>query len=264
MIKIFRKIKQNMLTENKFSKYILYAIGEIILVVIGILIALQINNWNQIKTDRKVEQQYISSLIEDAKTDLSNFKNAITLNEKRINSLDSLIYRCYNYNTKNKKDPELIMWYINSIVRPDFVLQTDRTLSQLKNSGGMRLIEDKTKINAIVTYEESFERLYNQQVWYEDGLKNLLNAGVPVFNYKYIQLYIQLSEKNFDLDLETFIRTARLLNTNNNLIIELGNRASLYSIITYSYLNYLEAGKQDCLKLIDILENKNTTVQKNK
>ena len=176
-----------MLTENKFSKYILYAIGEIILVVIGILIALQINNWNQIKTDRKVEQQYISSLIEDAKTDLSNFKNAITLNEKRINSLDSLIYRCYNYNTKNKKDPELIMWYINSIVRPDFVLQTDRTLSQLKNSGGMRLIEDKTKINAIVTYEESFERLYNQQVWYEDGLKNLLNAGVPVFNYKYIQ-----------------------------------------------------------------------------
>ena len=148
------------------------------------------------------------------------------------------------------------MWYINSIVRPDFVLQTDRTLSQLKNSGGMRLIEDKTKINAIVTYEESFERLYNQQVWYEDGLKNLLNAGVPVFNYKYIQLYIQLSEKNFDLDLETFIRTARLLNTNNNLIIELGNRASLYSIITYSYLNYLEAGKQDCLKLIDILENK--------
>ena len=77
-------------------------------------------------------------------------------------------------------------------------------------------------------------------------------------------MYIQLSEKNFDLDLETFIRTARLLNTNNNLIIELGNRASLYSIITYSYLNYLEAGKQDCLKLIDILENKNTTVQKNK
>ncbi len=47
MIKFFRKIRQKMLIENKFSKYLIYAIGEIILVVIGILIALQINNLNE-------------------------------------------------------------------------------------------------------------------------------------------------------------------------------------------------------------------------
>ena len=47
MIKFFRKIRQKLLTENKFSKYLIYAIGEIILVVIGILIALSINNWNE-------------------------------------------------------------------------------------------------------------------------------------------------------------------------------------------------------------------------
>ena len=47
MIKFFRKIRQRLLTENKFSKYLLYAFGEILLVVIGILIALQINNWNE-------------------------------------------------------------------------------------------------------------------------------------------------------------------------------------------------------------------------
>ena len=47
MIKFFRKIRQKMLTENKFSKYLIYAIGEIILVVIGILIALSINTWNE-------------------------------------------------------------------------------------------------------------------------------------------------------------------------------------------------------------------------
>lgn len=47
MIKFFRKIRQKLLSENKFSKYLLYAIGEIILVVIGILIALSINNWNE-------------------------------------------------------------------------------------------------------------------------------------------------------------------------------------------------------------------------
>ena len=47
MIKFFRKIRQKLLSENKFSKYLIYAIGEIILVVIGILIALQFNNYNE-------------------------------------------------------------------------------------------------------------------------------------------------------------------------------------------------------------------------
>ncbi len=55
MIKFFRKIRQQLLTENKTSKYMIYAIGEIILVVIGILIALQINNWNE-KEKLKVEE----------------------------------------------------------------------------------------------------------------------------------------------------------------------------------------------------------------
>ncbi|MEA1787748.1 DUF6090 family protein [Arenibacter sp. GZD96] len=55
MIKFFRKIRQKMLTENKFSKYLIYAIGEIILVVIGILIALGINNWNeQVKLNKSI------------------------------------------------------------------------------------------------------------------------------------------------------------------------------------------------------------------
>jgi hypothetical protein len=47
MIKFFRKIRQNLLMENKTGKYFKYAIGEILLVVIGIIIALQLNNWNE-------------------------------------------------------------------------------------------------------------------------------------------------------------------------------------------------------------------------
>ncbi|HAT63664.1 MAG TPA: hypothetical protein DCS66_03545 [Flavobacteriaceae bacterium] len=66
MIKFFRKIRQKLLSENKFSKYLLYAIGEIVLVVIGILIALQINNWNE---SRKQEVEQIKLL--------QNFKNSI-------------------------------------------------------------------------------------------------------------------------------------------------------------------------------------------
>lgn len=65
MIKFFRKIRLQLLTENKFNKYLIYAIGEIILVVIGILIALQINNYNENKKERKKEQIVLISLRED-------------------------------------------------------------------------------------------------------------------------------------------------------------------------------------------------------
>jgi uncharacterized protein DUF6090 len=62
MIKFFRKIRQKLLSENKFSKYLLYAVGEIILVVIGILIALSINNWNEWGKDRKQEKEILVDL----------------------------------------------------------------------------------------------------------------------------------------------------------------------------------------------------------
>ncbi|NRD19784.1 hypothetical protein HNV08_06960 [Winogradskyella eckloniae] len=61
MIKFFRHIRQRLLSENKFSKYLLYAIGEIVLVIIGILIALQINNKNE---QRKSENKIVSILKE--------------------------------------------------------------------------------------------------------------------------------------------------------------------------------------------------------
>jgi hypothetical protein len=66
MIKFFRKIRQNLLMENKTSKYFKYAIGEIILVVIGILIALQINNWNQ----KRINENNIVSILKEVQNDL--------------------------------------------------------------------------------------------------------------------------------------------------------------------------------------------------
>src|SRR6056297_2039526 len=62
MIKFFRKIRQNFLSEGKTAKYLTYAVGEIVLVVIGILIALSINNWNQTLKNRKAEKYILESL----------------------------------------------------------------------------------------------------------------------------------------------------------------------------------------------------------
>ncbi len=70
MIKFFRHIRKRLLTENKFSKYLLYAIGEIVLVVIGILIALQINNWNEKENEQHKIKEYAVSLIQDLELDI--------------------------------------------------------------------------------------------------------------------------------------------------------------------------------------------------
>ena len=65
MIKFFRKIRQKMLTENKFSKYLIYAIGEIALVMIGILLALQVSTWNEQKKEYNTAIVLAKSLVED-------------------------------------------------------------------------------------------------------------------------------------------------------------------------------------------------------
>jgi len=70
MIKFFRKIRQNLLSEGKTEKYLKYAIGEIILVVIGILVALQINTWNEEKKERLQEQKYLIEIKANLESDL--------------------------------------------------------------------------------------------------------------------------------------------------------------------------------------------------
>ena len=62
MIKFFRKIRQNLLMENKTGQYFKYAIGEILLVIIGILIALQINNWNELNKTEAFELKMLNEI----------------------------------------------------------------------------------------------------------------------------------------------------------------------------------------------------------
>ncbi|WP_350289516.1 DUF6090 family protein [uncultured Croceitalea sp.] len=69
MIKLFRKIRQDLLMENKTGKYFKYAIGEILLVVIGILLALQINNWNEDRKSKKTEAYVLNEILSNLKED---------------------------------------------------------------------------------------------------------------------------------------------------------------------------------------------------
>ena len=85
MLRFFRQIRKRLLTENRFSKYLLYAVGEILLVVIGILIALQVDTWNEDRIEKKAQQLSLNKLKEDLKYDILLFKR-----------LDSTYFEWYN------------------------------------------------------------------------------------------------------------------------------------------------------------------------
>ena len=96
MIKFFRRIRQNLLSENKFSKYLLYALGEIVLVIIGILLALQINDWNQEKQHKKEEKRILESIRTDVINDTLQLSKNISFAKDRIKQIDT-VYNALNH-----------------------------------------------------------------------------------------------------------------------------------------------------------------------
>ncbi len=91
MIQFFRRIRQQLLVENKTGKYLKYAIGEIILVVIGILIALSINNWNEEKKSIQKGQKILVDVRANVEFNTIQFQKDIEINRKAINSIDIVL-----------------------------------------------------------------------------------------------------------------------------------------------------------------------------
>lgn len=134
MIKFFQKIRQKLLAENRLSKYLLYAIGEILLVVIGILLALQINNWNTHKQETKELQNHLKNIQNNLQAD------RISIEEIR-NFRDSSVAYSQNYLKVAKKD-EITIDDFNALENSNYKVYFDsyfkpRTsgFETLKNSG---------------------------------------------------------------------------------------------------------------------------------
>lgn len=91
MLPFFRKIRYRLAKNNQFFKYSKYAIGEIVLVVIGILIALQINNWNEGLHEKKIEKKIILEIKENLKNDINLSQTEIEIQLNHINDIKNLI-----------------------------------------------------------------------------------------------------------------------------------------------------------------------------
>lgn len=118
MIKFFRKIRQTLLSQGNTGKYLKYAIGEIILVVIGILIALQINNWNEQRKENFRETKLKSELIEEFEKDLAQLESKIHIRNLMIKANLKLL----NYlDNENSQDPDSIRHYMAFVAyRPTY------------------------------------------------------------------------------------------------------------------------------------------------
>ena len=124
MLRFFRQIRQRLLTDNKFSKYLLYAVGEILLVVIGILIALQINNWNEERIKDEAVRRHLESLAGAIEDDIRELTISMEFNEFRFHSWQYLL-RMSDIHMDSLKDIPRLDTYILSIWEKPFPDDSD-------------------------------------------------------------------------------------------------------------------------------------------
>jgi hypothetical protein len=159
MIKFFRKIRKKMLIENKFSKYLLYAIGEIVLVVIGILIALQINTANTYKEQRKVEQEYLLSLKPEFESNLNRINASIQENEQRIKALDKLLSLFDNNVLDTVSHQEISQMFLPVLGSELGYLPATGVLSDIISSGKLNIILNKNLRQHLASFESTLDLL---------------------------------------------------------------------------------------------------------
>ena len=162
MIKLFRKIKQNLISENKFSKYLIYALGEIILVVIGILIALQINNWNENRKNKKIERNYLISLVEEFEFNKLNLETIVTLNDKNANFGLQILKHTgpLEPEISNKSFDSLL---VNTIGYEVEFRPRNEIIDELIASGKLALINNSILRTELSSWSEALQRIRTQE-----------------------------------------------------------------------------------------------------
>jgi hypothetical protein len=157
-----------MIKENRVSKYLLYAIGEIILVVIVILIALQINNLNENRKDRIKEQEVLIQLQEEYQSNLLQLENKITLRNDIIQAATQALEYMDNPVNVNR---DSLMSKISVLTNtPTF----DPINNDLVSSGNLRLIKNKELNKRLMQWSTYTIQLAELEQEYQDNYRNIL------------------------------------------------------------------------------------------
>ncbi|WP_420583248.1 DUF6090 family protein [Reichenbachiella sp.] len=148
MIKFFRKIRQNLLSEGNTGKYLKYAIGEIILVVIGILIALQINNWNESQKSARQEKTYYCKIAEDLQVDIQNIDSSLVTLDTRLENTERFLKALL----KTPNDKQDIFKYFIPTFRHYKFIPTKPAIIDITSSGKLETLRNQTLKNRILSH----------------------------------------------------------------------------------------------------------------
>jgi hypothetical protein len=155
MLRIFRNIRKQLASENKVMAYLRYAIGEILLVVIGILIALQINNWNEVRKNAAIEKEIISNLHEEFIQNglvLKEVTEVFNKSEQSCYQLMNLMNKDRNYLSRFNID-SLLYWSI------DFTSfnPSNNVFDEVLQSGRLGLIKNKDLVNSLFDWKRKLD-----------------------------------------------------------------------------------------------------------
>ncbi len=203
MNKIFRHIRHNLLLEGKSGKpvampsagkpagrYFKYAIGEIVLVVIGILLALSINNWNEDRKDKILEQNYLLKIHEEFKSNKEQFDHIISMHKQS--------YRSSNWIIENYNKPDI---NIDTLRKHLLVFRFSYTYNPSKssidaiiNSGKLGIIRDNELSSKLIEWPELIADYQEEEIINRNFFDNII---LP-FDIKHFTIYSKDKNTRFD------------------------------------------------------------------
>lgn len=168
MIGFFRKIRRKLADDNKPLNYMRYAIGEIVLVVIGILIALSINNWSEVKKNKSIEHNYLKEMVEDFEKNHQSSKDLISVIENSLPTLIGLLEQ--SALEKPTISVDSINKAISTLNEMPSYSSTDRVYNNLIGSGDLKLFTDGQLKTLLSEYYASLYVLNLVQTSHESEL----------------------------------------------------------------------------------------------
>lgn len=182
MIKFFRHIRQSLIKQNQMGKYFKYAVGEILLVVIGILIALQINNWNEHSKDLKTEAQILSSLHQEFKTNTRLLKETIDINKDVTNACIGLMQVSLQPDASKTNVDSLLY----SALEGKPFISSNNTYTEIINTGEIELVQNENvksllfEYNRMINSNKSTYSLFEK--WLEEHILPYLAQHISLRN----------------------------------------------------------------------------------
>lgn len=155
MIKFFRNIRYNLMQTGKTGKYFKYAIGEIVLVVIGILIALQINNWNQERQENMLGENYLERIHRDLVLDTLSFHKKLKINAALRTDIKNVLIDLDNQITSFEEVTNICTIFGN--VLDQIFTPNDNTYKGMVSSGNLTLIKNTELLEAITNLYSDYD-----------------------------------------------------------------------------------------------------------